>query len=189
MATLCCYADLDQAKQEIKIGLIYASRYGATADNAAWIAQGVNRTVVLLDIEKTNVASVVNAYDYFIVGSGIWRETVHDAIRSMIADHTQTFNEKLVASFVVCGTQPDSNENNARIASYFSGIHAPLRQPPPLSQALGGRLRVETLSEQDHKLMTRFYQNILKTKLVDWDRTDPAAARAFGQHLAINNTV
>lgn len=106
-----------------------------------------------------------------------------------MTDHAQTFNEKLIASFIVCGTQPNSKENNVRIASYFNGIHAPLKQPPSLSQALGGRLRVEALTEQDRELLTHFYQKVLKTELTDWDRTDPAAAKTFGQRLKVNNTI
>ena len=172
-------AVLDQ--KDTRIGLIYASRYGATADNAAWIAKGAGLDVTLLDIEAINVSSVINRYDRFIVGSGVWREGIHEAIRTMMTKYAAVFDEKLIASFVVCGTQPNSEENKARIAGYFSGIHDPLKQPPLLSQALGGRLRVESLSEQDYELLSNFYHNILKTELANWDRTDPAAARSFGE--------
>jgi len=167
----------------LRIGIIYATRYGATADNAAWIAAGINQNTALYDIETTDVPTVISQLDYVIAGSGIWREGVHPAIQSMMTEYASIFNEKLLASFIVCGTLPSNEVNRSRIAGYFHGMHNPLRQPPPLSQALGGRLRVEKLSHQDHQLMLHFYQNILKTQLTSWDRTDPNAARNFGQSL------
>jgi len=99
----------------------------------------------------------------------------------MMTKFATVFDEKLIASFVVYGTQPSSEENKARIAVYFNGMHESLKQPPSLSQALGGRLRVASLSEQGYELLSNFYRNILKTELVDWDRTEPAAATAFGK--------
>ena len=166
-----------------RIACVYATRYGATRDNAEWIASGINQDVSLFDIEIDAVDRVVADYDFVIVGSGVWREGVHAAIKSFVADYADHLTDKLIASFVVCGTQANSEKNKKRIEGYFAGMHESLPRAPHLYQALGGRLRVDQLNEEDRAKLTRFYTKVLKRELESWDRTDKQAALSFASKV------
>jgi len=62
---------LIEGKSE-KVALIYGTRYGATEDTAKWMAKGMGDNVDVLNIETIDFKEVVNTYDTFIIGSGIW---------------------------------------------------------------------------------------------------------------------
>jgi menaquinone-dependent protoporphyrinogen oxidase len=156
-----------------KIALIYATRYGATKDTAEWIAKGVDRDIDLLNIENISVAQTLKKYDLFIIGSGIWIDGVHKDILSLLKSYNNDLKDKIVASFIVCGTTNKDVAGEARIAQYFNKFHASLDAKPSLNQHFGGRMIIDKLNKKDKKF--------LKRDFINWDRTEPEKAREFGK--------
>jgi menaquinone-dependent protoporphyrinogen oxidase len=163
-----------------KVGLIYATRYGATKDTAEWIAQGMNRKVDLLNIEDIS-ADTAKKYDFFIVGSGVWIDGVHKDVLRFLERNKVELKEKIIASFIVCGTTAKDEKGAERIEQYFTRFHSKMQEKPALNEYFGGRITIEKLNEKDRKMLEMFYKKVLKREFVSWDRTQSEKAQLFGR--------
>ena len=172
-----------------KIALVYGTRYGATEDTAKWIVKGIGSSVDILNIENINFEEVVNKYDKFIIGSGIWIDGAHKRLMELLSTHGDEIESKILASFIVCGTTGEDEAGKGRIEGYFDRFHKPLTIKPEMKRHFGGRMIIEKLSEKDRKLLDNFYRNVLKKEFVSWDRTDPKKAEKFAAALLASHAV
>ncbi len=164
--------------------LIYATKYGATKDTANWIRNGINGEVDLLNIEDISFPRTAEGYDSFIIGSGVWIGGVHNRFVEFLTSQAEMLDGKVIASFVVCGTDGGTESGKKRINSYFEPFHAPLKKMPLLSEYFGGRIIVEKLTDEDREALIKFYRTYLKSELTSWDKTDPDKAERFGKDAA-----
>lgn len=165
--------------------LFYSSKYGATRDTAKWIAEGIKQPVELVDISDANrVNSALSTPASYILGSAVYREQPTAEMQAFVETNKQALDGNTIASFVVCGTQPDSVKNRQRIESYLERLNAPLVTKPKFTRQLGGRLIVDKLLSEDREKLTHFYEKILMKPLEDWDRTDKAAAANLAAVIA-----
>lgn len=176
----CSIKPLVQDKNK-KVALIYATRYGATKDTAEWIAEGLDREVELLNIEDISFAETVQKYDLFIIGSGVWIDGVHKDMLKFLETQKAELKDKIIASFILCGTTSKDVQGEARIEQYFGKFHSSLDKKPPLNEKFGGRMIIDKLNDKDKKLLEMFYKKVLKREFVSWDRTEPQKARLFGK--------
>lgn len=163
--------------------LLYATRYGATKDTARWIRKGMEMPADVLDIERVSIPAVLAEYDRFIVGSGIWIKGAHPKVLGFFQAGRDILQERLLGTFIVCGSADGSDTGKELIERYFNLMHAPLPARPPLSRAFGGRLVVGRLSDEDREKLAAFYRNYLNQDLRDWDLTDSGKANAFGSDI------
>ena len=176
----CSLQPLVQDKDK-KVALLYATRYGATKDTAEWIAEGMGREVDLLDIEKISFAESAKKYDLFIIGSGVWIDGVHKDMLRFLETQKSLLKDKIIASFILCGTTGEDIKGDERIEDYFSKFHSSLDKKPPLNEKFGGRIVIEKLNVKDRKMLEVFYERVLKREFVSWDRTEPEKADIFGK--------
>lgn len=169
-----------------RVALVYATRYGATRDTASWIAKGIEREVDLLNIEDMSFEQTAKEYELIILGSGIWIDGVHKDLLKFIKTQKKHLEDKLVATFIVCGTTKNDSKGRARIEQYFNKFHASLNVKPPFQEQFGGRLSIDELNEKDAKLLENFYKKVLKKEFVSWDRTQPKEALSFAKSLKLN---
>ena len=165
------------------IALVYATRYGSTYDTATWIKNGIGSDVALVDLETANLNDILAEDAFFIFGSGIWTGGVHSKLKELAQQEGGQGQQRVIGSFVVCGTPSDSEQGRQRIASYLAQIHGPLGYVPQLSTSFGGRLVVEKLNPEDKEALIHFYRTYMNQELASWDRTDPAVASGFGTRL------
>ena len=173
---------LDGKKE--RVALLYGTRYGATKETAEWICKGITARVDILDIEIVDFETTAKRYDKFIIGSGIWVDGAHKRLIEFLGAHRTDVDGKVVAAFIVCGTTGEKEAGKRRLEMYFERFLKPLGQKPQLQAHLGGRMVIEKLSEKDRKLLENFYKNVVKKPFTDWDRTDPAKARGFGNAVS-----
>ncbi|MCK4974236.1 MAG: hypothetical protein KAR81_03205, partial [Sulfurimonas sp.] len=166
----CSIKPLVQDKNK-KVALIYATRYGATKDTAQWIEQGLDREVELLNIEDISFTETAKKYDLFIIGSGVWIDGVHKDMLKFLQTQKAELKDKIVASFILCGTTNKDVQGEARIEQYFTKFHSSLDKKPPLNEKFGGRMIIDKLNDKDKKLLEMFYKKVLKREFVSWDRT------------------
>lgn len=165
------------------VGLIYATRYGATRETAKWIRKGMAMPVELVDIERVSLPEVLAGYDRFIVGSGIWIDGPHKKVLEFFETERDGLRERLLGTFIVCGSADGSERGKQMIAHYLNRMHTSLPFMPPVSRAFGGRLVVRRLNEEDRNRLTSFYRTYLDQELHDWDLTNPGVARKFGSDI------
>ncbi|MEA3330557.1 MAG: flavodoxin domain-containing protein [Campylobacterota bacterium] len=178
----CSLEPLVQDKDK-KVALVYATRYGATKDTAEWIANGINRDIDLLNIEDISFSKTVKEYDLFILGSGVWIDGVHKDMLKFLKEYKAELKDKIVASFILCGTTGKDLKGDERIEQYFTKFHASLDKKPLLNEKFGGRIIIDKLNEKDKKLLDTFYKRVLKREFVSWDRTEPKKAELFGKKI------
>jgi len=174
-------------EKENKIALIYGTRYGATEDTANWITKGMGGSVDVLNIENINFDEIIQKYDKFIIGSGIWIDGAHKQLMKLLSDHTEVIQSKIIASFIVCGTTGEDEAGRGRIEGYFKRFHKTLTVKPKMQRHFGGRMIIEKLSEKDRKILDNFYRNVLKKEFTSWDKTKPEEAEKFGVELLSKN--
>ncbi|NEX13856.1 MAG: hypothetical protein C1941_04035 [Prosthecochloris sp.] len=175
----CDIARLGEGQKK-KTALIYATRYGATKETATWIQEGMQGPVDLLDIETISFSDVTARYDHFIIGSGVWIGGVHKKIIEFLESRKKELSGRVLATFVVCGTDGSTESGRKRIDGYFTPLYACLDKKPLLSRYFGGRVIVENLTDEDRQALTVFYKTYLRAELRSWDRTDPEKAALFG---------
>ncbi|MCD4667116.1 MAG: flavodoxin domain-containing protein [Sulfurimonas sp.] len=163
------------------MALIYATRYGATKDTAEWIKKGFNRDIDLLNIEEISFSDTAKKYDLFILGSGVWIDGVHKDMLKFMDTQKEELQDKIIASFILCGTTNKDIKGEERIEKYFTKFHSSLDKKPPLNEKFGGRMIIDKLNEKDRKLLDTFYKKVLKREFVSWDRTEPKKAEFFGK--------
>lgn len=164
--------------------ILYATRYGATYDAAKWIRQGIGTTTRLLSISDPDVSSHMQESDYLIVGSGIWTEGVHKGLTQVLDSTSEEIRRRVIASFVVCGTRPNSIVRKNRIAGYLQQINQHLENQPVFSEGFGGRLIFDQLSKPDRISIGKFYERIKREKTDwNWDRTDKNSTIEFGKMI------
>ena len=175
----CDIARLTEGQKK-KTALIYATRYGATKETAGWIQEGKQGPVDLLYIESVSFSEVASRYEQFIIGSGVWIGGVHKKIIEFLESRKSELNGRVLATFVVCGTDGSTENGRKRIDGYFTPLYACFDKKPLLSRYFGGRVVVENLTDEDRQALTVFYKTYLHAELRSWDRTDPEKASLFG---------
>ncbi len=178
----CDVAQITRDEHE-RTALVYATKYGATKETAGWIRNGLAFPVDLVDIEQVSFADLLDGYDRFIVGSGVWTGGVHKRVLEFLETGSERLNGKVTATFIVCGTDGSKESGKKRIDGYFRTLHTSLETKPALSRSFGGRVIVEQLTEEDREALTRFYRMYLHRELKSWDRTEPSTAEYFGAEL------
>lgn len=165
------------------VALIYGTKYGATKDTAYWIRNGIKRKVDILNIEGISYLDTALRYDLFIIGSGVWIGGVHDKLIDFLTLQAEKLDGKVIASFIVCGTDGSTAEGKDRIKGYFDQLHEPLNNRPFLSEYFGGRIIIEKLTKEDREALIQFYRTYLQSELTSWDKTDPKKAALFGKDV------
>jgi menaquinone-dependent protoporphyrinogen oxidase len=178
----CSISKLLKSDSE-KVALIYATKYGATKDTAYWIRNGVKGKLDILNIESISFSDTSSRYDRFIIGSGVWIGGVHDKVIDFLTSQAEILDGRIIASFIVCGTDGSTEDGKERIDGYFDQFHSPLKKKPLLREYFGGRIIVEKLNKEDREALIQFYRTYLQRELTNWDKTDPEKAKLFGKNV------
>lgn len=165
------------------VAVLYGTRYGSTGDTADWICEGIGATAEPIDVETVFFPNIMSEFDYFVIGSGVWIDGVHPELLDLLSTYTSEIEGRIIASFIVCGTDPGSLSGQERIRRYFEQLHQPLDRQPVFNRSFGGRVIVEQLTDKDREALVMFYRKYLDRELESWDRTDPDIARLFGGDL------
>jgi len=179
----CAIKETNGSASNKATAIIYGTRYGATLDTAKWISKGLEDSVDLINIEKLNFKKALTTYEKFILGSGVWVGGVHARLKDFVSSHSDHLQNRVIASFVVCGSQNNTAAGRKQIKYYLAQINRPLNYEPQFVRQFGGRIEVDRLSEEDRDALSRFYKKYLNKELENWDRTNEMLANNFGDEL------
>jgi menaquinone-dependent protoporphyrinogen IX oxidase len=153
--------------------IIYGSRYGSTAQTAQWIAEGMGGKA---DVLAAKDAANLDAYRYFILGSGIYYNDLHEDMPAFLKANKEAIKDRVIAVFIVSGTPP------AEAQPYLDELVSKCEAQGPLTRAFWGWLKRELLSPEDLKGVEDFYVTI-DQPFEDFDRTDKSACLQFGKEI------
>ena len=166
-----------------KTALIYGTRYGSTHDTAVWINNGIGLDLDLLNVEDISFEQTLLDYDQFILGSGVWTGGIHARLKEFMEKNKEQLQDKVIASFVVCGSQDNTDSGKKSIQKYLAQFSQTLGYQPLFEKNFGGRIIVSLLSTEDKQALTSFYRKYLNRELENWNRMDETKAENYGKEI------
>lgn len=151
-----------RAEQQKNIVIIYGSRYGSTAQNAKWIAEGLEGKALVVAAKDVGDLS---GYDHVILGSGIYGSQLHKDMSAFLEEKKDDISNKIIALFVTCGSPPSYAQEYLEMFAEKCGVK------PKLTKAFPGWQKKELLSPEDYKILENYYKNI-NQPFEDYDNTD-----------------
>ncbi|UCC39728.1 MAG: amidohydrolase family protein [Candidatus Aminicenantes bacterium] len=170
---ICIVMEADGLTKEKRAILIYASRYGSTAQTSEWIAEGMKG---LPRVVSTKEAGDLTSFDVVILGSPIYMEKLHVDMQTFLDARKEELKGKEVIIFVVCSTPPPEAQKYLDMFASEGGV------TPVLMKAFGGWIKKDLLSPQDYKLLENYFKNI-NQPFEDSDQTDKILCLQFGREI------
>jgi menaquinone-dependent protoporphyrinogen IX oxidase len=155
------------------VAVIYASRYGSTAQTARWIAEGMEGKAVAISLKD---AGDLRAYEQVVLGSGIYFDQLHPDMSAFLETRGEELKNKLLAVFVVCGTPPD------QARGYLDMFAEKCKAKHLLMKAFNGWIKKELLSPEDSRSLGDYYKSI-NEPFENYDNTDKAKCLEFGREI------
>lgn len=155
------------------IAIIYGSRYGSTAQTAAWIAEGMAGRAVVVAAKD---AGDLSGYESVILGSGIYGDRLHADMAAFLEKRSGEIKGKLLALFVVCGMPPD------QAGGYLKMFAEKCQAKPLLTRAFNGWMKKEILNPEDFKGLESYYKSA-GYPFENYDRTDKTKCLEFGKEI------
>jgi len=161
------------AAGEKSVVIIYGSRYGSTAQTAAWIAEGMAGKAVVVPAKD---AGDLSGYEKIILGSGIYGDMLHADMIAFLEKRGEEVRSRLLALYVVCGTPPD------QAGGYLEMFAAKCQAKPQLLRAFPGWQKKELLSPGDLAGLEGYYKSV-NQPFENYDHTDKAKCLDFGKEI------
>ena len=170
---LCIFASPAPAAGQKSVVIIYGSRYGSTAQTAAWIAEGMEGKA---DVVSARDAGDLSGYKHAVLGSGIYNGEIHADMASFLEKKGAEVKERIAALFVVCGMPPD------QAGPYLEMFAGKCQAKPLLTRAFNGWMKKEILTPEDFKGLEDYYKSA-NYPFENYDRTDKPKCLAFGKEI------
>lgn len=153
--------------------VVYGSRYGSTAQTAAWIAEGMAGTA---DVVAAKDAADLSGYQHVVLGSGIYNNALHADMAVFLEKRGAEVQDKIVALFVVCGMPPD------QAGPYLDMFAEKSQAKSLLKRAFNGWMKKEILNPEDYKGLEDYYKGA-GYPFENYDHTDKAKCLEFAKEI------
>jgi menaquinone-dependent protoporphyrinogen oxidase len=159
--------------------VLFASRYGSTAEVARLIASALGvRCLPVGEVSPEDLAAATTV----VIGSPIYGRGLLPEMEEFLRQSGVALRGKRLAAFVVCldtAEVPGSGEGGARNLAKLVTLFP---HEPAATAVLGGRLRMAELGEQDRGQIVAFYRRIGR-EAADVDRMSSCAVERFAQRV------
>ena len=136
--------------------IVYATKYGSTAEYAEALARHLGVAAVRAD----EAMGLTGEEPYYVLGSPIYAFSVLPAMERFVEEQKHRLASRPIAAFVVCG---DTLWNPRKGEGGWKNLHKLTRLLPsePFASAVfGGRMRMEELDAFDAPRILAFYSQI-----------------------------
>jgi len=123
----------------MKTLIVYASKYGCTADCADCLKGKLSGDVMLTDIGKSSKDLRLDEYDSIIIGGSIYAGRVSNKLRMFCKENLDALNKKKLGMFLCCASIDQADE-------FFSSNFPPeLLSTVKVKKAFGGEIRLDVM--------------------------------------------
>lgn len=128
--------------------ILYASKYGCTADCAKYLESALPGSVSRLDMDAADPKTIdLTLFDTVVFGSSIYVGSTSKKMRSFCNDHIEILTQKKVGIFLCCGF-------SAQFHEYLSkNFPQPLLEHAAAAACFGGEARMDRLKLADKWIM------------------------------------
>ncbi|MDF1526027.1 MAG: flavodoxin domain-containing protein [bacterium] len=155
--------------------IVFASKYGSTAEYASLMAQKLG-TEALRASEASSDA--VSRADFIVLGSPIYAYSVLPEMEAFLDKYQDLLAGKPFAAFVVCGDtlwNPKAGEGGNKNLEKLTRF---LPSEPFAVAVLGGRMLMEELDDEDESRILAFYEKIGR-ETTGFDRMEMGSVDPF----------
>lgn len=119
--------------------ILYASKYGCTADCAMAVKNKMLGNVTLVDFQNPSQKINMDQYSTVIIGSSIYIGMIPKELKKFCMDHTDVLKNKHVGIFLCCA-DPEQSE-----AYYKTNFPEALLKSAKVTTVFGGEARLEKM--------------------------------------------
>jgi menaquinone-dependent protoporphyrinogen oxidase len=159
--------------------IVYASKYGSTAEYASLIARKLGTEAVRA---SEACPEMVSEADCLVLGSPIYAYSVLPEMEVFLHENKEDLAGKPLAAFVVCGDtiwNPKAGEGGNKNLEKLTRL---MPTEPFAVAVLGGRMRMDELDEEDGPRIRAFYERIGRSP-DGFDRIEEDSALAFVEEI------
>jgi len=153
----------------MKTLIIYASKYGCTADCAINLKSRLNSDVTVLDIKNISKNTNCSDYDTIIIGSSVYVGKIAKPLRGFCENNKDTLMKKRIGIFLCCALPEDVikvlNEN----------FPSALLKHASTTKAFGSEARLDKMSFVDKMIIKAFTKGDFSKFKVSSERIDDFA--------------
>jgi len=125
--------------KKMKTLIIYASKYGCTADCADYLKGKLSGDVTLIDINKADEHIELQKFDTVIIGGSIYAGQLSKKLRMFCKNNIEVLHKKRVGIFLCCAETDKANEFFS--ANFPSG----LLEHAIITRVFGSEARLEKM--------------------------------------------
>lgn len=159
--------------------VVYASKYGSTAEYASLIAEKLNTETLRASGAPFEA---VSRADFIVLGSPIYAYSVLPEMEAFLETNLEILEGKPLAAFVVCGDtmwNPQVGEGGSKNLEKLTRF---LPSKPFATAIFGGRMRMEELDDMDGPRIRAFYERIGR-EATGFDRMELGDVDPFCQRI------
>jgi len=131
----------------MKTLIVYASKYGCTADCAAYLKTKLSGEVVLVDIEKVTKQVELSTFDIVTIGGSIYMSKIAKKLKSFCESNHDALSKKKVGIFLCAALAEQFMEN---LKSNFSTA---LLESAKSTKLFGSEVRMEKMKFFDKAII------------------------------------
>ena len=132
----------------MKTLIIYASKYGCTADCATKLKEKLSGDVMLIDIEKTDKQIEPKNFDTIIIGGSIYAGQLYSKkLRMFCKDKIDILQSKRVGIFLCCAQTDQANK------FFTDNFPAELLKHAKVTKVFGSEARLESMKFLDKTIL------------------------------------
>ena len=131
----------------MKTLIVYASKYGCTADCADYLKAKLPGEVALIDINKANDPIELEAFDTIIIGGSVYIGKVSKKLRAFCESNLDALCQKNVGIFLCCALAGQVDEVLA------ANFPAALLKHAKTIKTFGSKARLEKMSLPDKMIV------------------------------------
>ena len=127
--------------------IIYASKYGCTADCATYLKDQLLSDVELVDINKTDKKIELATFDTILIGGSIYAGKLYSKeLRTFCQNHVEALCKKRIGLFLCCA-QPDTDD------LFLKNFPSALLDHAEITKTFGSEARLETMKLLDKTIL------------------------------------
>jgi len=142
--------------------IVYASRYGTTAECAHMLSEKIQGTVTLCNLEQTPTVDLTS-YETIVVGGPIYAGRLHKRVKQFCRDQEARLLEKRLGLFV-CGMEEGEGSNRQLSNNYSPALF----ERAIVKESFGGQFLFSNMgcfTRKMIKLMSKTDEDVKKLRL------------------------
>ena len=153
--------------------IIYASKYGCTADCANKLKARLHGDTTVLDVKSVTTSMDLGKFDTVVIGGSVYVGKMAKPLRAFCENNLDTFLQKKVGIFLCCGLPDEAN------TVLTANLPSTLLKHAKTTKVFGSEARLDKMNFVDKMMIKAVTKGDFSTFKVSGERID-----AFAKEIA-----